>query len=581
MNYSSGSIIKRIFKDYVLHYKRQVIFAICLMVIVAASDAFSVLLIKPALDGIFISKNLSLFWLIPALIVATGLVKGLADYGQNYIIKSVGQGIVNYIQLKLYSHLVHSDLAVLNQTSSGHILSKFTNDIANIKQAITSSIVNLAKELLTVLFFIVVMFYNDYRLALATFLIFPFMVLPIIKGGRKMKGITAKTQDKLADYTKYLNERLHNVKVIKAFCSEQYEIKEGKKYLDDILGFYKKSIKIESIVSPIMEVLASVAIATVIAYGGYGVLKGTTTPGSLFSFITALILAYKPLKALASMNIVLQAGLASAKRILVVLDEKNTVENDFRKKSLKITKGKITFEKVSFLYEKKHSTVVNDLSLEIKPGQIVAIVGESGSGKSTLVDLLLKFYEPTSGKILIDGQNLADCSTSSIRQNISFVNQDIMLFDATVKENIVYGTDQYDQKKIDKAVEIAGAQTFIANMKDKYDTVIGKFGIKLSGGQRQRLAIARALLKEAPILVLDEATSSLDQVTELNVKNAILGLKDKYKAIIIITHRLNAIKTSDVIYVMNKGNLIECGSHKELLDRKGEYYRLYSKRILN
>jgi subfamily B ATP-binding cassette protein MsbA len=581
VNYSSGSIIKRIFKDYVLHYKRQVIFAICLMVIVAASDAFSVLLIKPALDGIFISKNLSLFWLIPALIVATGLVKGLADYGQNYIIKSVGQGIVNYIQLKLYSHLVHSDLAVLNQTSSGHILSKFTNDIANIKQAITSSIVNLAKELLTVLFFIVVMFYNDYRLALATFLIFPFMVLPIIKGGRKMKGITAKTQDKLADYTKYLNERLHNVKVIKAFCSEQYEIKEGKKYLDDILGFYKKSIKIESIVSPIMEVLASVAIATVIAYGGYGVLKGTTTPGSLFSFITALILAYKPLKALASMNIVLQAGLASAKRILVVLDEKNTVENDFRKKSLKITKGKITFEKVSFLYEKKHSTVVNDLSLEIKPGQIVAIVGESGSGKSTLVDLLLKFYEPTSGKILIDGQNLADCSTSSIRQNISFVNQDIMLFDATVKENIVYGTDQYDQKKIDKAVEIAGAQTFIANMKDKYDTVIGKFGIKLSGGQRQRLAIARALLKEAPILVLDEATSSLDQVTELNVKNAILGLKDKYKAIIIITHRLNAIKTSDVIYVMNKGNLIECGSHKELLDRKGEYYRLYSKRILN
>jgi ATP-binding cassette, subfamily B, bacterial MsbA len=581
VDYSSRSIIKRIFKDYVLQYKKQIMLAVILMIIVAAGDAFFVLLVRPALDGIFISKNLNLFWLIPLLVVGTACIKGFADYGQNYIIKSVGQSVVNYIQLKLYSHLVHSDLQGLNQTSSGHLLSKFTNDIFNIRQAITSSIVNIAKELLTVIFFICVMFYNDYKLALATFCIFPFMVFPVIRGGRKMKKITFKTQDKLADYTKLLNEKLHNIKIIKAFCSERREVREGKRHLDDILDFYKSSIKIEAIVSPIMEVLASIAIATVLVYGGYSVVNGTTTPGSLFSFITALLLAYKPLKALASMNIVLQAGLASAKRILVVLDEKNSVEDSSNKKVLKVKKGKIKFEKVSFLYEKKHLPVIQDLSFEIKPGQVTAIVGESGSGKSTLVDLLLKFYKPTQGKVFIDEEDLADVSTSSIRKNIAFVNQEIMLFDASVKENIAYGTEKYNEKEIVSAAKIADAEEFISNLKQKYNTVVGKFGIKLSGGQRQRIAIARAVLKNAPILILDEATSSLDQVTELNVKNAILGLKNKYKAIIIITHRLNAIKSSDVIYVMKKGKLIEFGKHKELLDKKGEYYRLYNKGILN
>jgi subfamily B ATP-binding cassette protein MsbA len=581
VKYSSKNIIKRIFKEYVLHYKKQISFAVFLMAIVAASDALLILLVKPALDGIFISKNLSLFWLIPVLVVCTACVKGITDYGQNYIIKSVGQSIVNYIQLKLYSHLVHSDLEMLNQTSSGQVLSKFTNDIFNIRQAVTASIVNIAKELLTVLFFIGVMFYNDMRLAFATFFIFPFMILPIIRGGRKMKEITFRTQDKLAEYTKYLNERLHNIKIIKAFCCEKYEIKEGKKYLDSILAYYKESIKLEAIVSPVMEVLAAIAIASVIAYGGYSVLNGTSTAGSLFSFITALLMAYKPLKSLASMNIVLQAGIASAKRILEELDTKNAVGNDADKNPLKVTKGQIKFENISFLYEKKHQSVLQDVSLEIKPGQVIALVGESGSGKSTLIDLLLKFYNPTKGKIFIDGENISNVSTESIRKNIAFVNQEIMLFDASIKDNITYGTENYDQEKIEEAVRTADAEDFIANMKDKYDTVIGKFGIKLSGGQRQRLAIARAVLKDAPILVLDEATSSLDQVTELNVKNAILKLKDKYKAIIIITHRLNAIKTSDVIYVMKKGSLMEHGKHKELLDKKGEYYRLYNKRILN
>lgn len=576
---SSYSIVKRLFKDYILVYKGWICIAIFLMAIVSLCDASLILLVKPSLDGVFIEQKPFLFYIIPAFILGIALMKGLADYGQSYLIKSIGQQIVSSLQLDLYTHLIKSDMDFLNQQSSGHILSKFTNDIFNIRLALTSIVVNFAKDLFTVVLLVGVMFYNDYKLSLVTFFVFPIIILPILRYGKRMKKITHDTQSKLAEYTKYLNERLHNIKLIKAFCSEKYEIKESANHLNEILACYKKSIRIESIISPFMEVFSSVAIAAVILYGGYSVVTHSTTPGSLFSFISAFIVAYKPVKSLASMNMTLQAGVVSAKRILAILTQENVVERGNVNQSLEVKKGKIEFSKITFSYDKKRS-IIHDLSLTIKPNQVVAIVGESGSGKSTLVDLLLKFYEPNSGKIYIDNQDLAYISCASIRKNISLVLQDTLLFDASIKDNIRYGQDHVTDEQIKEAAELAYAKEFIEHTPHAYDTMVGKFGIKLSGGQRQRIAIARALLRNAPILILDEATSSLDQSSERYVKDALLNLRHKYKVIIVITHRLSTIKSSDVIYVMKKGQLVEFGDHEHLLSKKGEYHRLYNKKIL-
>lgn len=316
---SSFPVFKRLFQSYVAKHRNSLYVAILLMAVVSLCDAFLILLVKPSLDGIFIAQKVFLFYTIPIIIVGVALVKGVANYGQSYLIKSIGQYIVNSLQLDLYSHLIKSDMHFLNQHSSGHILSKFTNDIFNIRLAITSIIVNFAKDLFSVILLVGVMFYNDYKLSLVTFLVFPFIIFPILRGGKKMKKITYETQNRLAEYTKYLNERLHNVKLIKAFCAEHYEIKESEKHLNEILVCYKRAIKVESIISPVMEGFSSIAIAAVIIYGAYSVARHTITPGSLFSFISAFLVAYKPVKSIASMNMTLQAGLASAKRILICL----------------------------------------------------------------------------------------------------------------------------------------------------------------------------------------------------------------------------------------------------------------------
>jgi subfamily B ATP-binding cassette protein MsbA len=395
-----------------------------------------------------------------------------------------------------------------------------------------------------------------------------------------MKAMTHDIQGKLAEYVKYLNERLHNVKLIKACCSEKYEIKKSEGYLNEIFKCYKKAIKLDSLVSPLMEICSAIAVALIITYGGYSIVNHTSTPGSLFAFISAFIVAYKPIKSIASMNMILQAGIASAKRILATLDKKNVVENNKDKAALTVKEGRIEFIDVYFSYHDKKQ-VLQDLSLKIEPNQVVAIVGESGSGKSTLIDLLLKFYEPTSGHIYIDNQDLGTRSTTSIRHNIALVPQDAMLFDSSIRENISYGDGQaVTPKQIYDAAAVANAKEFIKSMPQQYDTLVGKFGIKLSGGQRQRIAIARAVLTKAPILILDEATSSLDQVSEQHVKNSIFALKSRCKAIIIVTHRLSTIVSSDVIHVMKNGRVVESGTHQNLLSRAGEYYRLYHKKIL-
>ena len=416
--------------------------------------------------------------------------------------------------------------------------------------------------------------------------VFPLIILPIIKYGKKMKRLTHETQDKLSDYTKYLNEKIHNVKLVKALGCEDKETKQVSKQLDGLLKSYKKVIQVDSIMPPIMEMISYLAIAGIIFYGGYSIANKTLTPGSLFSFISAFIMAYKPVKSIANMNIILQGGIVSAKRVFSVLDHQNVIESRLAEEKLKIKSANIKFENVSFEYEEEKQ-ILKDLSFDTNANRTIAIVGESGSGKSTIVDLLLQFYNPKTGRILIDGQDTAKLSTKDLREHISVVTQENMLFDTSILENIIYGSKDYEKnsKKVSKdvidACVKAHAHNFIEKMPNGYHTIVGKFGLKLSGGQKQRIAIARAILKRAPIMIFDEATSSLDQVSEKVVQQSIIELKSAVKSLIFITHRLSTIQNVDVIYVIKNGKLVESGTHESLIRKKGEYNRLYNKKIIN
>ncbi|MCH9754183.1 MAG: ABC transporter ATP-binding protein/permease [Alphaproteobacteria bacterium] len=574
--YSSYSLVKRIFTSYIIQHKTRIIAAVIFMLIVAAASAFHVWLVKPALDGIFINKNTELLWMVPAALLITTLIKGIADYYQSYLIKYIGQNVVNSLQLDLYKKLLFSDMRFLNKNSSGNLISRFTNDILNLKNAISLIIVNFFRESLTLIFLLVIMFYNDAMLSLISFFVFPLAIIPIITMGKRMKKIAHQTQEELASYTGKLDENFRNIKIIKSFCTEAFEVNAAKNALKKLLDCYNKAIKIESLSSPIMESLGGVAVAAVILYGGNKVLSGTTSPGSFFSFIVAFFAAYQPLKNIANLNVTLQSGLASAKRIFDLIDTKHTVEEQMIKAPLVVKDPSVEFDNVFFKYGKKDA--LKGVSIKIKPFSLVAVVGESGGGKSTMLDLLLKFNEPYQGSIKIGGKDIKTVSPGSVRSKISIVSQDIMLFDSTIEENIRYGsTTNLSKKKLKESAKIAAAEDFIESLPKKYDTKVGQFGVELSGGQKQRIAIARAVFKESDILVFDEATSALDQSSEQIIRESIDNLKSK-KTIILVTHRLSSIEDADCIYVLKDGKVAEHGKHKELLDNNGEYYRLYHKR---
>ncbi len=574
--YSSKNLIKRLFKTYLLKYSEKVYLAILCMVIVAAASAFHVWLVRPALDGIFIGKNRDLLVFIPILVIIVAVVKSVASYYQNYLIKFVGQSVTNDIQLELYQHLIYADIEFLKKHSSGNLISKFVNDITNLRNSLANIFTSIAKEFLTVIFLVGIMLYNDLTLSIVAFIVFPVAIVPVIKMGKRMRKIAHQTQDELSNYTIKLDEIFRNIRVVKSFCRELYEIKSAKKVLEKILKFYSKAIKTDSLTSPLMEMLSGTAIAAVIWYGGLQVLNGITSPGSFFSLIVAFVASYKPIKSLADLNISLQNGLASAKRVFVILDIKTRIENREYSSDLVVKQGDIEFKNVSFSH--KDELTLHGLSLNIKTGQLVALVGASGSGKSTIIDLILRFYDPLSGSIYIDDQDIKTTSPLSIRRLISLVNQDVMLFDTTIKDNILYGDIDATYKEVEEAAKIAAAHDFIMDLSDGYETKVGQYGVELSGGQRQRICIARAVLKKSKILIFDEATSSLDFISEEHIKNSIELLRNK-RTIIVVAHRLSTILDADIIYVLKKGVIVEAGSHTQLLQNKGEYYKLYNKQV--
>ena len=544
------------------------------MVFVAGATAAMAWLMKPVINDVFVAKNKEFLLPISIAVLVTFAIKGFANYAQSVIMHYVGQRIITDTQHRLYGHLTRMDLSFFHQTPTGSLISRFTVDINMMRAAVSNALTGIGKDFLTLIFLVGVMFIQDRYLAVIAFVVFPVAILPIVKLGQRIRKVTVSTQEEIGQFTTLLEQTIQGARVVKAYRMEEYEKGRFRKIAERVFQLVFKSARIRSMASPIMETLGGVAVALVIFYGGFRVIEESMNPGAFFSFITALLLAYEPMKRLANLNASLQEGLASAQRLFGLLDTKPKIIDKPDAATLKIKGGNIVLNQVNFSYIPKHP-VINGVSLSVPAGKLVALVGPSGAGKSTILNLIPRFYEVDSGVIKIDGIDVQDATLDSLRRNIALVSQEIILFDDTVRANIAYGRPDASEKEITQAAKNAAAHDFIEAMSNGYDTYVGERGTKVSGGQRQRLAIARAMLKNAPILLLDEATSSLDAESEREVQAALMELM-KGRTTLVIAHRLSTVIEADLIHVIDNGKLVESGNHPELLSKNGTYARLYA-----
>lgn len=566
-------LLKRLVSSYFAPHKKRIVFAVICMIISAGMTSANAAILKPVMDEIFLKKNADLLPLIAFAVFAIAVVNGAAMYGQIVSLRFVGQRIISDMQNELFAHLLHSDIGMFHEQSSGKLISRFTNDIMMMRNAVANIITGLAKEMLSMVFLVGLMVYQSWQLSLIALLFFPFSILPIMRLGKRMRKVSKGTQEQMGLLTSQLDETFSGVRMVKAYNREEYEIERARGTTERLFDLFTKASRIQAGASPIMETLAGIVIAGVVYYGGWQVIQDNTTPGTFFSFIAALLLAYKPAKSLANINTTLQEGLAAAERFFIAIDAKPAIQNHANAKLLHIGEGNIHFNNVTFHYPNTQ-TGIHGLTLDVPAGKTVALVGHSGSGKSTLMNLILRFYEAQEGRITVDGQDVRDVTLHSLRASMALVSQETMLFDDTVRANIAYGRDGATEEEIVRAAIGAAADGFIRMMPQGYDTMIGSHGVKLSGGQRQRIAIARAMLKNAPILLLDEATSALDNTAERQVQEALQSLM-KGRTTLVIAHRLSTIAQADVIYVLHHGQIVETGTHESLISAGGTYARLY------
>jgi subfamily B ATP-binding cassette protein MsbA len=529
---------------------------------------------EPVLDRIFVAREGSLLLLIAGGALGLALVKGLADYAEAVLMTRVGQRVIADVQIALFARLMRADLAYFHAHPSGTLISRFTSDAALLRGAAANVLAGIGKDALTVIFLVGVMFYQDWLLALISFFVFPLAIRPIVAIGRRIRRVTASAQAEIGQFTTLLNQTFQGARHVKAYGMEEYEERRASGLIERLFSLIDRGTRTRSRASPIMETLGGTAIAVVILYGGHQVISGARTPGALFSFITALLLAYQPLKSLANLNASLQEGLAAAQRIFEVLDVEPAIRDMPGAKPLHVAGGEIRFDNVRFGYV-PGTPVIDGLSLTIPAGHTVALVGPSGAGKSTILNLIPRFYDIERGSVTIDGQNVRLVTIASLRGAIALVAQEVSLFDDTVRANIAYGRFGATSAEIEEAARAAAAVAFIRELPQGYDTIVGEHGIRLSGGQRQRIAIARAMLKNSPILLLDEATSALDSESERQVQRALNALI-RGRTTLVIAHRLSTIQGADLICVVDRGQIVETGRHPELLARGGLYARLYA-----
>ena len=571
---STRALMLRLVRESIRPYLIWIILALGCMAIVAAATATSAWLMKPVINEVFFEKNKALLWIISLAVFFTFTIKGIANYGQAVLMSYVGQRIITDTQHRLYSHLISLEVSFFNNTQTGNLISRFTIDINMMRTAVANALTGFGKDFLSLIGLVWVMFWQDWQLGLIAFIVFPIAVIPIVRIGKRMRAVTVNTQVEMGQFTTLLQQTFQGVRVVKSYGMEGYEKNRVKEIAERIFLLVFRSARIRSLASPIMESLGGIAITMVIAYGGHQVITENLDAGSFFSFITALLLAYEPMKRLANLNASLQEGLAGAQRLFEILDRSTYVEETKNPRNLKVYGGEIIFQNVEFSYDTATPTLLN-INLRVPAGKTVALVGASGAGKSTILDLIPRFYDTKKGNILIDGTDIKLATIKSLRKSMALVSQEITLFDDTIEANIAYGLPNAPKKKIIEAAKNAGAHNFISDMPLGYNTLVGERGMKVSGGQRQRIAIARAMLKNAPILLLDEATSALDTESERFVQNALKKLMVG-RTTLVIAHRLSTVIDADLIYVIDQGRILESGTHAQLVKKNGIYKDLYT-----
>jgi len=574
-------ILKRLYNDYTKKYLNKIFLAVFFSILVAGSTSATAWLLDPAIEKIFINKDQTLIFVIPILIIAAFSTKGISLYMAKVLMFKVAEEVKKKIQVDMLSSFIKADTDFIENKHSGKYISNLNFDVNQITGMLSNSFLNFFKDGLTLIGLLTVMFVQNWRLSLIAIIMIPIASITAKRLGKRMGKVTTEAQEKSGDLNKYLIDIFKNHKMIKIFQRENYENLRSEKFVNDLK---EKSVKISIVfirATPIMEILTGIMIAILIFYSGKLIINEQLSINNFFSFLAAMMLAYQPVKSLATINVGIGQGLSAGKRIIPIIDTQNKITLNENGNNLNLNEALINFDKVNFNYQSnENNEVLKNININIKGGKMTALVGHSGSGKSTLLNLIPRIYDPTSGQILIDGQIIKDINLSSLRKEISIVDQNTTLFDDTVFNNIKYAKPDATNEEIYKAAELSMSIDFINNLDKKFETIIGENGVKLSGGEKQRLSIARAFLKNSKIILLDEATSSLDSETEEKIQKALEELISN-KTTIVIAHRLSTILNSDKIYVIDKGSVVAEGKHDELLESSNIYKNFYNKQIKN
>lgn len=576
---STKQIIKRLYKDYISKYVLKIFLAAFFSVLVAISTSATAWLLDPAIEKLFLNKDRTLIFLIPFAIILAFSTKGIALYQAKIIMIQISEEVKKMLQIDMLKSFINADTQIIESRHTGKYISNLSFDVDQITRMLAEAFLSIFKDGLTLIGLLSVMFFQNWKLSLIAIIMIPLATIIARKLGRRMGKVATEAQEKSGNLNRYFVDLFKNHKIIKIFQRENFENQRSEEYVNALKN---KSIKIRSVYlrsTPIMEVLTGFMIALLIFYSGKLIIDEELNINNFFSFLAAMMLAYQPVKSLTKVNIAISQGLSAAKRIIPIIDIKNEINKNESSDDVKIKDGTITFDNINFSYNSNPEKIVlKNISLKINGGKMTALVGQSGSGKSTLLNMIPRIYNPISGSIKIDNQDLTGINLMSLRKQISIVDQNTTLFDDTVFNNIKYAQPDSSNEEIMQAAKLSMSEEFINNLENGFETKIGENGVKLSGGEKQRLSIARAFLKKSKIILLDEATSSLDSDTEEKIQKAIEELIHD-KTTIVIAHRLSTVLNSEKIYVMEKGRILDSGNHDELLEKSNEYKNFYEKQI--